>query len=36
MEPSKIAYEKAKEFDKSVEELEANAGCIDNTLTRKK
>ena len=29
MEPSKIAYEKAKEFDESVEELEANAGCID-------
>ena len=29
MEPSKIAYEKAKEFDESVEELEVNAGCID-------
>ena len=29
MEPSKIAYEKAKEFDESVEELEANAVCID-------
>ena len=29
MEPSKIAYEKAKEFDESVEELEANAGYID-------
>ena len=29
MEPSKIAYEKAKEFDESVEELEANARCID-------
>ena len=36
MEPSELVYEKAKEFDKSVEELEANAGCIDNTLTRKK
>ena len=29
MKPSKIAYEKAKEFDESVEEIEANAGCID-------
>ena len=29
MELNKIAYEKAKEFDESVEELEVNAGCID-------
>lgn len=27
--PGKVAYEKANQFNDAIEELEANAGCVD-------